>query len=239
MIGIGVIVFVIGVAVVALILRSDDSSSSSSAADEGPQRVLVVDQAIPAGTTGDEVVAFGWAKVDEVKPEEKAPDALTSLAQLPGQVFTVTVPEGQQIRSAQVRSQNLRAGSLEVPAGMEALAVDVPFVPGGAGYVGAGDLVNVYGVYGAGVVNAPKVQRLLANVMVLDVSVEVAPRVASDDPEAARAGGGVITYLLAVDANAAEKAIFTDEFGSLYLTLSADDLVPVPTAGRTFVDVLS
>lgn len=115
-----------------------------------------------------------------------------------------------------------------IPQGKQAVAVQVPYVAGLAGYAQAGDIVNVYGNIdpsGAGANPAPPATKLiLSSVQVLAVT--------GPGPGA---GTGSTTYLLALDADQAEQAIFFSRFQSLWLTLvPKGQPVAPPTAGHTY-----
>jgi Flp pilus assembly protein CpaB len=118
--------------------------------------------------------------------------------------------------------------SFTIPDGKQAVAIQMPFVAGLAGYAKAGDTVNIYGVVderGAGVEPAPPVSKLLlAGVQVLAVTGPL---------PGAEAGNA--TYLLALDAAQAEQAIFFAKFQSLWLTLVPKGQPKAPaTPGRTY-----
>lgn len=122
---------------------------------------------------------------------------------------TVVVPSG----GAGVPS------NFTIPPGKQALAVQVPFVAGLAGYAKPGDIVNVYGTFEKGPPPRPgvppqNVHLSLANVEVLAVS---GPGPGSGT--ASGAGAGTTTYLLALDAKQAATAIFASRFESLWMTL--------------------
>ena len=245
----GVALFVLGAAIVFLIADDDDDDGPAAGGEAVRATVLVADEAIPAGASGSDVVAQGRAKVEEVDAAEVAPGALTSAASLTGRTFAAEVPDGVQIREADLRPVTLR-GNLPIPEGMQAIAVQVPFVPGVAGYVGPGDNVNVYAVVTKGP-GSPLTKLLLTNVPVLDVSREIAPRVSTGQatsqsttettaPAAGgeRASGDQITYLLAVDAVQAERLAFVVTNESLYMTLAPPDQPPAATAGENYQGVL-
>ena len=118
--------------------------------------------------------------------------------------------------------------SFTIPDGKQAVAVQVPYVAGLAGYAKAGDTVNVYGTIdekGAGSQPAPPATKLmLSGVEVLAVT---GPGPGADS--------GNATYLLALDANQAEQAIFFAKFQSLWLTLvPKGQPQPPQTAGHTY-----
>jgi len=118
--------------------------------------------------------------------------------------------------------------SFTIPDGKQAVAVQMPFVAGLAGYAKAGDTVNIYGVIdekGAGAEPAPPASKLiLPGVQVLAVT---GPAPGTET--------GNATYLLALDASQAEQAIFFAKFQSMWLTLVPKGQAKAPaTPGRTY-----
>jgi Flp pilus assembly protein CpaB len=117
--------------------------------------------------------------------------------------------------------------SFTIPDGKQAVAVQVPYVAGLAGYAKAGDTVNVYGVVdekgAAATPVGPADKLILSAVQVLAVTGP-APGVDS----------GNATYLLALDSNQAEQAIFFAKFQSLWLTLVPKGQAPQATVGHTY-----
>ena len=116
------------------------------------------------------------------------------------------------------------APAVKVPAGKEAVAVQVPTVPGLAGYAKAGDRVNVYGTFkdrqpNAGARGLPLAKLILADASVLAVT---AP--------AAGAEGGTATYLLAVNPGDAERVIYLASFEGIWLSITPDG---APAIGDT------
>jgi hypothetical protein len=115
--------------------------------------------------------------------------------------------------------------SFTIPEGKQAVAVQVPFVAGLAGYAKAGDTVNVYGNIEKGPADpAPPASKLiLSGVQVLAVT---GPGPGADT--------GNSTYLLALDANQAEQAIFFAHFESMWLTLVPKGQAKPQTAGHSY-----
>jgi Flp pilus assembly protein CpaB len=112
-----------------------------------------------------------------------------------------------------------------IPEGKQAVAIQVPFVAGLAGFAKAGDTVNVYGNIEKGQTDqAPPVTRLiLPGVQVLAVT---APGPGSE--------AGTATYVLALDAPQAEQAIFFAKFESMWLTLVPKGQAKPQTPGRSY-----
>jgi Flp pilus assembly protein CpaB len=115
--------------------------------------------------------------------------------------------------------------SFTIPEGKQAVAVQVPFVAGLAGYAKAGDTVNVYGNIEKGSADpAPPASKLiLSGVQVLAVT---GPGPGAD--------AGNATYLLALEADQAEQAIFFARFESMWLTLVPKGQAKPQTAGHTY-----
>jgi Flp pilus assembly protein CpaB len=237
---IGLVVAVLGAAMVVLIVRNNNHKASAVTASSGDAAVVVAKQGLSAGTAGDDLISGNQVELKSVNPASRAPDAITSLAELSGRLLTVDVKSGDQIRLAGLRSATLRKDSIKPPEGKQALAVALSFVPGVAGYVGPNDTINVY----ANVTKAPAdpakklavpcVQLIVPGVQVLDVSDQVAPQRAQAQPTVERANGADLTYLLAVDPVQAQTLIFYSSQESLYLTLVPKGQAPsntIPCAG--------
>jgi len=226
-------VFLLGGAVVMLVLRNSDSNGGSAAAAagvSGDETIVVATKSIDPGTSGSDLVSSGAVRVKTVPPGGRAGDAIGSTGELVGKVVSVGVKSGDQLRVSMLRSETLRSQSIHIPDGKQAVAVQLDFVPGAAGYVGPGDQVNVYAnVKG----DKPFTRLLLSNVDVLDVSTEIAPRRAADEANAPpRASTQAVTFLLALDANQAERVICATTNDQLYATLVPKGQGPAATGGH-------
>lgn len=238
----GVAFFVVGGIIVYLL--TDDEDTASPSGPEAPAPVVVGTEDIPPGSLADDLIAAGKLKTIEVSPGELVPGAVQSLNQLAGAEFVQGFAKEQQITSSGLQLQNR---TFTIPEGYEAVAVQIDFVAGAAGYVNAGDRINLYGLYSTptGSGPGPRAELLLTNVEVLDVDLSIPARrgTAPTDPSqpaAQRASGSTVTYLLALRSVDAEKAIFSTEFASLYATLTADEAPPSgPTSGRDAESILA
>lgn len=243
----GIGFFIVGVAVVALLSR--DSGSSKASAAPGTVDVLVAKEDLAAGANGDDVMSK--VVVQRIATADQQPGALSTPSQLSNQILIAKFTKGEQIRSAGLKPRNLTP-SVAVPEGKEAVAVSMPYVAGGAGYLASGDLVNVYEVMPGAVPGAqqsPQTKLLLTNVKVLDVTPQVAALTgtstanASDTGVASRpAASSNITVLLALDSVDVEKVVFGSSTTgvNLYLSRVADNATPAgPTPGRTFDNIFA
>ena len=134
--------------------------------------------------------------------------------------------------AASTASQPAQVPEVKIPDGKEAVAIQMAGVPGVAGYVKPGDRVNVYGTFKNSQVNgapkAPSAKLVLKNVEVLSVTAP-APGVE----------GGNATYLLALNAEDAERVIYMASFEGMWMSLVRDGAPAVGnTPGRTATNLL-
>ena len=233
----GIALFALGVTIVFLLV-GDDTTPVSAGTAGSPGQVLVATADIAAGTTGEDLVARGMVESKTVDLGQVAPGAVPSTALLANQTVATDIAKGAQITNSSLRTSQARGSSVVIPEGKQGVAVHLDFVPGGGGYVGAGDRVNVYSVVRNGTPNPddpagspcnPRVHLFLSNIEVLDVSAEVAPRVAVADQKQERTAGNALTYLLALDPFEAERVIFMASHEGLYLALTGDQAPPAGT----------
>jgi pilus assembly protein CpaB len=231
----GIAFFVVG-GIIVYVLTNDGGGSGSSASG-GPVPVVLATQDIPAGALAKDMIDQGHLTLSKVPAAQLVPGAIQSLNQLSGGTFVQGFAKDQQITGSGLQAINR---AFKVPEGYEAIAVQIDFVAGGAGYVNPGDHVNLYGAFPT--LNgspAPRAELLLTNIQVLDVNLAIPARRGTADASATRATGDNVTYLLAVRTADAEKIVFTTEFESLYATLTAENAPPAgPTPGRDGSNIL-
>jgi Flp pilus assembly protein CpaB len=231
----GLAVFIVGAAATYLVVRNSDGGSTSTAG-AGKVSVLVAAKPIPAGTTGATVVNDGMVKSKAVDPAAKPANAVTDSSQLAGKTVTLGVSEGEIITTDQFQAAQTRIGTLKIPDGKTALAIQLGNVPGVAGFAGAGDHINVYGLVKPG--DDPKFPEgsshlIMQNIEVLNVNGTNLVA-AQGQP-----GGTGLVYLLAVDASQAERLTYLTTFESMYFSLVSKDAAPVGgTSGSSIADAL-
>lgn len=231
----GVVAVLVGLAV-AFLGRSDDGTKEAT-----PKvAVLVAEQAIPVGTEGAAATAQGLVAVRQVDAADVRSGALSDLSQLASRTFTTDVASGRQVLGSDLNVPALRDAAIEVPEGTQAVAIEVPFINGGAGYASPGDLVNVFSLLdpadGTTAVPDASTVDVVSNVVVLDVSQEVAPRVAShggaasatSTTQVAAANPTQLTYLLAVPSAQVSSLIQAAAFHRLYISIPAKGTPPMP-----------
>jgi Flp pilus assembly protein CpaB len=232
LLALGAAVFLIGAALVVSVVQSTNHKESNPATGA----VLVARETIPAGTSGADAIAKQLVVPRNIPSDVRAADVLVNPAELSGRILDSQIDAGEQIRASDLRPMTVRGGAIKIPAGQQGVAIQMPFVSGGAGYIGPGDFVDIYGNVKPAE-GEPMTKLVLGGVRVLDVSTEVAPRVASGETSE-RAGTSNVTYLLALDADQAERVIYLATNQELWLTLQGEGNPPVPsTPGRTSADV--
>ena len=214
----GLAVFMVGAGATFLIAR--DNGDDTPEAGPGRVAVLYANKAIPAGTSGGNAVNQGMVKTKVVAESARPANALTDSSQLVGRVATLGVAEGQLITSDQFQESQTRIGTLKIPEGKNALAIQLANVPGVAGFAGAGDHINIFGLQKDSP-QGPQAKLIMQNVEVLNVNG------ASLAGTQGQPGGAGLVYLLAVDPAAAEQLVYLTSFQDLYFSLVAKDQSPV------------
>jgi Flp pilus assembly protein CpaB len=153
------------------------------------------------------------------KPVAKPQSAPIAAATPGAKVRTVAVsPAGANGAVAAV--------TFTIPKGKQAVSIELPAVPGLAGYAKPGDEINVYATVRnaqtAGKLKTPFVKLVLQGVKVLDVRA----------PAPGTAGTSV--YLLALDVKEAEQVIFYAKYESVWIALTNIGDKPVVSVGRSY-----
>jgi Flp pilus assembly protein CpaB len=216
-VALGLTVFVVGAGATFLIARNNNSTTTAAV---GKVNVLYAAKPIPTGTSGSSALDSGLVKTKAIDATAKPADALTDPSQLAGQTARLGVPEGQVLSASQFTEAQTRIGTLSIPPGKVALALQLAYVPGVAGYAGAGDNIDIYGVVKDGPTGSTA-KLIMQNVQVLSYN-GTALAAAQGQP-----GGSSPVYLLAVDATAAEQLVYLASFQQLYFALVAKDQAPV------------
>lgn len=256
----GIVTAVVGGGLVLLLMGRGGGEVSSAEGGGDTVPVLVSKRSIVQGTAGADL--GDAVEVKQVPAVTRSSDALVSLGELAERTTTVDIGPEQQLRSAFFRQRTARGEAIKVPAGKQAVAMAIPFTNAGGGYVGPGDRINLYALVGRqngnvaplcgaglctpGDPRSPQAttQLVLPNVEILDVSQEVAPATVTNaqatEAQPARGVGAAptITYLMALDANQAEKAIFFSRYGEVYLTLVPKGQPDATTGGRDQTNAL-
>jgi Flp pilus assembly protein CpaB len=243
----GIAFFVVGGIIVYVVTNGDDGGGTPTTAP-GQTTVVVATHDIAAGAKVDDEIKGGGLKTQAVDVGALVAGAVQNTQQISGATFVSAFSKGEQILASGLQSVNRK---YELPEGFEAIAVNLNFVPGVAGYVNPGDRVNLYGQFtkidptsGATVENGQNAHLLLTNVRVLDVNTTVPANGTTPDTTASgatnRASGDQIVYLLAVKTSDAEKLVYMEQGQALYASLVRDDAPPAGgTSGADAGNILS
>ncbi len=185
--------------------------------DEGiPTPVLVAEQLIEQGASGDTVGAQGRFESIKVPRDQLKPGAVTDAAALRGKIAVADILPGQQLTAADFKLAG-RGIVTKLAADERAIAIPLDSAHGLGGKLAAGDHVDVL----SGFVLDDSTQRqrpilsmLMQNVLVLDAPVK-----AEGGGPGAGGGEGNAEVTLRVSAAAAPKLAFAADNGKLWLVL--------------------
>jgi hypothetical protein len=110
---------------------------------------------------------------------------------------------------------------IPIPNRHEAVAVQIPFVAAGAGYVRAGDTINIYAAV-KGSAAPPFAKLVLRDVEVLDVRGEE---------------GGDPIFLVALKTPEVERPVFVASFESLWASLATEENNAGSSVGATYTQI--
>jgi pilus assembly protein CpaB len=190
--------------------------------------VLVADELIPEGTSGDQLDSL--IRTEVVPAKTAVAGRVIDLASLTGRVATVDILPGEQLLSGRfARPGDLQApGTVEVPDGMQEVSVLLEPQRAVGGRLAAGDHVGV-------VVSltlqdgTTATHAVLHDVLVTQVQgapAPVDPAAAKDDPATASAGTAApsasLMVTVAVSAAQAEAVVFGVEHGTIWLSREPD-----------------
>lgn len=178
---------------------------------------------VQAGTAASVALADGSIRSKAVLPEERPADAVTDPTQLSGRIAGSAIAAGTTITMSMFPAPQTRIGTVVIPAGKRALALEIAPLAGVAGFVGSGDHIDVYGIVKGA--TPPSVRLVLQGVEVLNVNGAGLPTVQGQP------GSPNLIYLVAVTPVDAERLIYLNEFEKLYFDLVPTGEAPVKTPG--------
>ncbi len=222
-----------------------NSARTEVAESSQPIEVLVAQEDIPRGVAAEDLVAEEMIALEEVPQRYVAADAISSARVIEGQVLNTPLSKGEQVTSARFSLPSAAGLAYSVPSDHVAIAIPVDEVRGISGLVRPGDRVAVF----VTLENDPEegedddVTRLLIpEAKVVAMGIALTADTASDTGDG---DGGVLTssnaqteaprvMTLSVTPADAEKLIFGEEVGSVWVTLlPATAETPPTTPGRS------
>ena len=193
-----------------------------------PVAVLVADERIPEGTSGDAL--DGMVRTEIVPAKTALAGRVVNLTSLSGRVATVDLQPGEQLLFSRfTRPGDLQApGTVDVPDGLQEVSVLLEPQRAVGGRLAAGDKVGVL-VSQTLQDGTTATHAVLHDVLVTQVQgapAPVDPAAAKDDPATASAGTAApsasLMVTVAVNAAQAEAVVFGVEHGTIWLSLEPD-----------------
>jgi pilus assembly protein CpaB len=216
------LLLVVGTLVLVAYVRGADSRALAGVRTVD---VLVADELIPEGTSGDELA--GMVRTETVPAKSAVDGRVEDLEALAGRVATVDLVPGEQLLAGRfARPDELRVpGTVDVPAGKQEISVLLEPQRAVGGRLAAGDSVGVVVSLkfedGTSATHA-----VLHDVLVTQVQGAPAAVESTDEPETASSGtpapSASLMITLAVSAAQAEAVVFGIEHGTLWLSLEPD-----------------
>jgi pilus assembly protein CpaB len=227
------------------------SADNRAVAGMKATRVLIVQTAIPAGTSWSRVVKGDYLSEEKVPAKAAPSSALHNLeADVPdGQVATVEIKPGQLVVRAMFGEKAPATGVLTIPDRMQAITIELEADAVVGGFVRNGSEVAVYGSFellrapGADekMITGPKAwgsKLVLARVSVIAVNQSPPHNVSGAKDEE---GSGTLSrsssdqkvlVTLSVDQAGAERIVLAQAAGDLYLTLLTNSSVTKDSLGQ-------
>jgi len=202
----------------------------------GSGTAFVATTDIPMGTRWEDMT--GALERKNVPADVRPVTAVNTENQLNGKSTIQGIAKGQIITTSQFNVSS--SGGLDIPAGQNAVTINLGTPQGVARYIQPGAETNVYVTYKnlPGVNNpadASVTKLVLSNIKVLANQIKLPTE---EEAAAAQAAGQAptaeILLTVAVTPDQAEKLIFAKENGSVWLGLVNPGDAPVASGGRTF-----
>jgi Flp pilus assembly protein CpaB len=226
----GAMTFAVIAAAIAAILvfAAINSARKSDTAGTASSTVLVANQLIPKGSSGEALGQQHLFRVAHVNEQALVSGAVTDISQLKDRIATQDIYPGQQI-SANTFSAANGALAAKLGASDRAVSVTLDASHGMVGDINTGDHVDVlagFNVQG-GNGTRPVMRVLDTNVSVLKI-----------DKPSGGGSGGTATITLRVPANMAAKVAFASDNGKVWIVLRPAAGAKDPVSGIVSVNSL-
>ncbi|WP_341360808.1 RcpC/CpaB family pilus assembly protein [Georgenia sp. M64] len=225
------------------------ASDERAVADLEPSTVLIATVDIPAGTTAEQLLEMTASS--SVPGTAVAPGALTSIAEVDGELTTADIVAGEQLSAHRFAPPEdvvtAQADEVVVPAGMHEITIQLEPRRVIGGHLAAGETVAIFESFEIDevqqtklVLNKVLVTRVQGGVVEVTAPTDAAAVADTRAEEPAEPGTAVeavpseqIMVTLAVSAPDAEKVVFGSEWGSIWLSREPAD---APTDGSRIVN---
>lgn len=230
----GIAALVLAIVGTLMLVNYVSNADRRAQASLNPVDVVVIKQAVPAGTKAEDLQAF--VELKSVPGGSRVQDAVTSLTGLTGQVTATDLEPGEQLLSSRLVDPTalITPGSVAVPEGLQEVTVVLPPEGVVGGSLRAGDLVGIYVTMAGGNPAAPEeVGTQLVFDQVLVTSIQQAPAAETKTTEGTSAvPGGAAFVTFARNSVDSAKIIYSAGNGSIWLTKQS---AKTPASDRTVV----
>lgn len=221
--------------------------------------VVVSKVDISANTELDDLIAQGQFELLQVPGDAVVEGAVTDLSQLRGRTSSAFIMAGEQIPISRVQSGEIPGGALGIPEGHQAMSVALSGPRAIAGALAPGDHVAIYGTFEdvkIALVGKDPLEALRRGVTNpvegelpgFDTTLLIAPEVevlrvarestgSSSDEESQESPTASVIVTLAFTPEEAQKFVYTQELGSVYMALLPPDEPGVALDPLTFIQV--
>jgi pilus assembly protein CpaB len=245
-----IIIVAIAFGVVAAVIAIQYLQGQQARITEGTQlvTVLVAAQDLSVGMTSEEVLSKGYITQRQIPRQYVAGSAVSSRAALEGKVVSQPVSKDEQVTGAMFKYAADVGLASSTPRGYLAVSIPYDAARGVGGLLRPGDTVAVFGTFAQDASGKGGISKLiLSKVKVLAVGAELTAASTAQAGTANSSGGlssvgqtvqSASTITLALTAADAEKLVFTEEQGRVWLGLFSptDPNTPVtPGAGLSQV----
>jgi len=209
-------------------------------------KVLVAQENISAGVAFRDITKKDMASFKGIPNKYRVYGAITSPDHIDGQVLAVSVNKGEQLTADKFKFNSQAGLSFAISKNQVAISIPVDEVKGVSGMIKAGDFVNIIATLSdqTGTQKIDMTKIILQKVRVLAVGSIIAPPTGrAEEPKtvSSRMGtgqSGKQTVTLSLTPGDAEKLVFVEEKGRVWLTLlPATDAALAATGGQTIESV--
>lgn len=207
------------------------SARTEIASGSKPVQVLVAQEDIPRGLPTEELVAKKMVKLEEVPQRFVAAGAISTARAIEGQVLSTPLTRGEQLTTSRFQVASDAGLAYSIPKDAVAMAIPVDEVKGISGLVKPGDHVAVFATFDPGPNGEENITKLLlSDAKVLAMGGSLTAETSSQSSGSGKSKSAFAasrssddstakTMTLAVSAKDAERLVFAEETGKVWVTL--------------------
>lgn len=199
-------------------------------------KVLTAQQALSPGVTMEEMLNKNMVAFTPIPRRYVAKGAITDAKGLSQKALVVPLAKGEQLTDQKIRERSGAGLTFRIPKGLVAVSMPVDDVVGVGGQISVGDRVSLIATFSPGPGGTDTSRVFLQNVEVLNTSSASSSSGGSQKTGLTQSGSTLAkkTITLAVSPQDAEKLVFAEEKGHVWVTLEpAGESSSTVTPGQT------